>query len=200
MHQRRCGFGGRSQRLSQLASVSTKTWLHGLEWWMVARVSLLDRPTGGSSPCTTSAATPAHPEVLATVPVVVLSGSDARLHVCRARLDMLTCWFNPKRLLMNFQEQSTICVPTLTVSFRPVGRGIFLSLTYVGCCHVHTPPALMRIFWWMMDPGCIPRTFCLLAFALSVCRMICLSSSHLFAMLHLPSFRLGPGPRRSLLE
>ena len=155
---------------------------------MVSRISLHDLLEDlPHVPC--QQITRARPEVLATVPVVVLSGSDACLHVCRARLNMLV---QPQTALDELPR--AVDVPTLTVSFRPVGRVIFLSLTYVGCCHVHTPPTLMRFFWWTTDPWCTPRTFCLYAFALSVSRMICLSLSHLSAMVRHSSFRIGPGP------
>ena len=83
---------------------------------MVSRISLLDLLEDlPHVPC--QQITRARPEVLATVPVVVLSGSDACLHVCRARLNMLVQPQTALDLCANLDSQ-----------LSPGGKGDFLEL------------------------------------------------------------------------
>ena len=91
---------------------------------MVSRISLLDLLEDlPHVPC--QQITRARPEVLETVPVVVLSGSDACLHVCRARLNMLV---QPQTALDELPRAVDDLCANLDSQLSPGGKGDILEL------------------------------------------------------------------------
>ena len=91
---------------------------------MVSRISLLDLLEDlPHVPC--QQITRGRPEVLATVPVVVLSGSDACLHVCRARLNMLV---QPQTALDELPRAVDDLCANLDSQLSPGGKGDILEL------------------------------------------------------------------------